>query len=333
MENDEFSDEPRRRRMPQKGFPQFRYRSIEAEVEDARTSVRRWWWEYLRLSKDYWLICKTSPDRYRPQTTDDRVAQIFRAFGNVHEGTFDDWWRKIGSRRFEEKAGPPTVLELLPDRTHPHFDPSKVIRLEIPLTVSRRTIQRQVSQILKRYEDLRPRSRLETSRSEYPINPVRFRLHTLQVMHEVYCLHRELIAKPAALRNIAKTEDARREWKQHYEHRADLYRIGKLLRISPSNERLSGDEMEIRAKQNRMRASVSRYLRRADQLISNVEYGQFPVFKDIKKPESRFTKRQLAHQQELELEWWSLNLSSELSGEKVDAARLIYYTESGTAFA
>lgn len=318
---------------PQKGLRRFRYRTAEAELADARESVRRWWWEYLRLSKDYWLLCKTTSNRLRPETQDEGLAHIYMRFGDVHASSFDDWWLDIGSRVFREQHEPPKVKEI---QAHPE-NIARVgrgnILIKVPLSLSRVTIQRQISKILKKYEDQRPNNRLEISRSDFPINPVRYRLHTLQVMHEVYCLHRELITKPAALQTLAGTVDLRREWKQKYEKRADLYRIGKLLRISPSNERLSGEVDEIRAKQNRMRASVSRFLRRADQLIGNVEYGKFPVFTNHEKLEPRFTQRQLNQHKELEAEWWSLHLTSELTGDKVEAARALYYSEQGNDFA
>ena len=81
-----------------------------------------------------------------------------------------------------------------------------------------------------------------------------------------------------------------------------------------------------------MRASVSRFLRRAEQLISYVEYGKFPVFINHEKPEQRFTSRQLEQHKELEAEWWSLNLTSELTGDRVEAARALYYSEQGNDF-
>ena len=88
-----------------------------------------------------------------------------------------------------------------------------------------------------------------------------------------------------------------------------------------------GKEEEIRKKQNVMRASVSRFLKRADQLVANVEYGKFPVFKEIKLPERRFTDRQRQAHIELEKEWWSLNLTSSLSSKKVEDARRLHYSE------
>ena len=318
---------------PQKGLRRFRYRSQEAELADARVSVRRWWWEYLRLSKDYWLICKTSRSRLRPETTDEGLANIYRKFGDVHASNFDDWWLERGSMIFREQHEPPKVKEIHPNPENIARIGRDNILIKVPLALSRVTIQRQISRILIKHEAKRPNNRLEISRSDFPINPVRYRLHTLQIMHEVYCLHRELITKPAALRSIAGTVDERQEWKMKWEQRADLYRIGKLLRISPNNERLIGTEQQIRAKQNGMRASVSRFLRRTEQLISNVEYGKFPVFTIHEKPEQRFNQRQLAQHKKLEAEWWSLNLTSELTGDKVDAARALYYSDYGNDFA
>ena len=86
------------------------------------------------------------------------------------------------------------------------------------------------------------------------------------------------------------------------------------------------------ARQNRMRASVSRFMRRAEQLIGNVEYGKFPVFFNHEKPELRFTSRQLERHKELEKEWWALSLTSDLTGDRVEAARALYYSEQGNDF-
>ena len=296
-------------------------------MADARASVRRWWWEYLRLSKTYWLLCQTSgTDNAR--TLDARLAAIYRKFGNVYDLSFDDWWRKRGSHLFKEQKEPPKVIEIAHDMSNlSQYRDGKVL-IEIPLVLSRATIQRKVSEILKLHESERVRNKLEISASDFPINPVRYRLRTLQVMHEVHCLHRELIAKPAALGQVTGREDA-----QMFAKRADLFRIGKLLRISPSNESLVGTAIEIHKKQNRMRASVGRFLTRAEQLIANVEYGKFPVYKPVKLPERRFTEKHLLVHRKLEEQWWSLDLTSELSGSKVKDARFLHYSENSNDFA
>jgi len=320
------------RRQPQKGLTRFRYETPEGEVRDAAESVRRWWWEYLRLSKDYWLVCKTSSNRNSPRTIDEGLARIFQKFGNIYDITFEDWWRRMGATVFQEQYGPPKVIEIEEDLSNLRETRFGTVLLQVPLDLSRITIQRQISRILKEYDDQRPRSKLEISTSEFPIHPARYRMHILQAMHEAHCLHRELIDKPNELRKLAGTKDERKEWKKRYEQRADLFRIGKLLRISPNNEKLIGDEKTIREKQNRMRASVSRYLRRAQQLISNVEYGRFPVFSTHRKHIERFSKTQKERHIELEAEWWALDLTSDLSGNTVQDARRLHYSEHGNDF-
>ena len=323
----------RPRRQPQKGLARFRYETPEGEVRDAAESVRRWWWEYLRLSKDYWLVCKTSSNRNSPRTIDEGLARIFQKFGNIYDIAFEDWWRETGATLFQEQSGPPKVIEIAEDLSNLRDTRFGTVLLQVPLDLSRVTIQRQISRILKQYGEERPRSKLEISTSAFPIHPARYRMHILQAMHEAHCLHRELIDKPTALRKLAATNDERKEWKIRYEQRADLFRIGKLLKISPNNERLIGSEQEIRTKQNRMRASVSRYLRRAEQLIGNAEYGRFPVFENPRQVSERFTHHQKLRHVELESEWWSLDLTSALSGNKVDEARRLHYSEYGNDFA
>lgn len=331
MTMNDLTDEPASNRLaPQKGLRHFRYTTAGAELADARESVRRWWWEYLRLSKDYWLVCKTSQASGVIETTDAVLRRIYIKFGNVHDCTFDRWWPARGSKVFREQIDPPRVKEVQMSEGHYQVPVNRdKLILEVPISLSRATIQKQISKILKNYEERRPNNRLMLSKSDFPINPVRYRLHTLQVMHEIYCLHRELITKPVALRSIAGTPDQRKEWQQKYEQRADLFRIGEVLNISPSNMLVTGDITNDRAKKNRMRATVSRFLRRADQLISNVEQGKFPVFTTAARPARRFTKRQLASHLELEPEWWSLDLTSELTGNKVAAAGRLYYNEYG----
>jgi len=321
MENSANQQHPTRFRPPQKGMPHFRYASAAAELADARESVRRWWWEYLRLSKTYWLLCQTSGP-YNARTLDERLAAIYRKFGNVYDLSFDDWWKKRGAHIFEEQKEPPKVIEIASDMSNLSQYRDGKLLIEIPLVLSRATIQRKISAILKKHETERVNNKLEISESAFPINPVRYRLHTLQTMHEVHCLHRELIAKPAAL-GLKKAK----EYEKDFTKRADLFRIGALLRISPNNEELIGEDKMVRKKQNRMRASVGRFLTRTEQLIANVEYGKFPVFKPVKLPERRFTEKHLLAHRELEEQWWALDLTSELSGSKVLDAMRVHYSE------
>jgi hypothetical protein len=304
-----------------KGQPRVRFRSPEDSLSVAKEGVHRWWWEFLRLSKDYWLVCQTSKNG-KVETQDKELAKVYKAFGNVHECTFEEWWVDRGSWVFREKDAFPKVKEVVrnPRDRASHKYLSDHIWIDIPLKLSRRTIQRQIGRILDLHEAQRLSNRLEMSTSKFKLNPVQYRLHTLRKMHELHSLHRELVDKPAAHRS--KKKDGA------YAKRADLFRIGKLLQISPSNESLRGEVDEIFKRQNRMRASVSRLLKRSELLIANVEQGVFPSFKPSKPQENkRFDARQIEMHKELEAEWWLLDLTSSLSAGKIDDARRVHYGE------
>ena len=63
-------------------------------------------------------------------------------------------------------------------------------------------------------------------------------------------------------------------------------------------------------------------------LISNVEIGKFPRFTKI-SPIERFSKGQRESHVELEKLWWDLDLTSTLSGTKVEDAKQIVYSWYG----
>jgi hypothetical protein len=195
--------------------------------------------------------------------------------------------------------------------------------VDIPLKLSARTIKRQIGKILDQYTEQRLNDRRLLTSAEFHFSPSRLSLHTLKRTHEVYCLHRELIAKPMALNKARGIKRHRAD----YAKRADLFRIGKLLHLSPSNESLRGTAKEIYAKQNQMRVAVSRILKNAQRLITNCEYGQFPSYAEL-VPQHRFSLRQLMSHQELEEAWWALDLTSSLSEVKLSEVRAIHYEEA-----
>lgn len=304
-----------------KGQSRVMFRSPEDSLGVVKEGVHRWWWEFLRISKDYWLVCITSKNG-RIETQDKELAKVYRAFGNVYDCSFEQWWIDRGSWVFRETDPFPKVKEVArsPRERAAHRYESDRLWVDIPLKLSRRSIQRQIGRILDQHEDQRLSNRLEMSTSKFKLNPVQYRVLTLKKMYEVKALHRELISKPTAVEANKKNAA--------YAKRADLFRIGKLLRVSPSNETLTGDAGKNFEKQNRMRASVSRLLKRSELLIANVEQGVFPSFKPVKPTESkRFNARQLEMHKELEAQWWSLDLTSSLSAGKIDDARRVHYEE------
>lgn len=265
------------------------------------------------------MLCQTSKEG-QPETQDEAFAKIFLDFGNVYEGTFEDWWVNTGSNLFAERTAPPIVKQINPTAVSPEESRSSIF-VEIPLTLSYETVQNQIRRILDTYSDVRPGNRLETSTSDYPIAVALTRLRVLEQLHDLYCLHRELIAKPKALSALNHGKSS-----TEYEIRADLFRIGKIMRLSPSNERLIGEPEEIQAKLRAMRSLVSRNLAKAQTLIANAEKGIFASYEEVTPAEDRFTSAQLKKHKELEEQWWGVSLFSSDSRISIEDVKRIPYS-------
>lgn len=84
----------------------------------------------------------------------------------------------------------------------------------------------------------------------------------------------------------------------------------------------------MRARQNRMRVAVSRFLKNSKLLFANVEQGTFPSYKPVELMATpRFNARQLEQHKELESKWWELTLMSELSADKMSRVANVRYVE------
>jgi hypothetical protein len=66
-------------------------------------------------------------------------------------------------------------------------------------------------------------------------------------------------------------------------------------------------------------------MKRAKALIANVEHGVFPDDEMPNKIPIRFSSKQEAGHMELEAKWWTLDLSSSLSENKLAKALRIHY--------
>jgi hypothetical protein len=289
-----------------KGLPDFRFTEREAQIElaQAKVSVYRWWYEFLRLSEDYRYLCHVSRGG-EPKTGDKRLARVYRDFGDVFKLPFDAWWSRRGSKLFREKAAPAVVRAI--DLQRPTLTASQdqwgSLLIEVPLSLTRMRILKDVGRLITEHRDARPPSRLAASQSQYPINPVRYKLHTLQTTHEVLCLYRDLML------NL-----------DHYNYadKVDQFQIGKILHLNRRAERLIGDPADIARKKNTMRATVGRYLARGNLLIANVEIGAFPKYTPVESSARRFTSAQHEEKEELVHKWRRYSLLSELSSDAVN---------------
>jgi hypothetical protein len=292
---------------PQKMLDHFRHESMEQQAREASTSLRRWWWEYLRLSKDYWFLCRTCPED-KPETYDKMLAQVFKDFGNVHEGTFEEWWVRKGSSAFAEQQLPPRVERLTPIDGVITGDWSGRVVIQIPLQLTRETVQKQVLEILDEITG-RPARQIKVSTSRYPSSMIMPRVETLQKELDAYCLYRLLVARPKALAKIQVDEEDRQT-------QEELFRVGVLSGLNQTYATLRGPEEQINKRKRYMRSLVSTTVLKVAKTIANVEIGRFPTDAEIEDPKVRFTSKQDAVLAKMEEEWWSLDLYSGMSKER-----------------
>lgn len=287
-----------------KGLPEYRY-MVSDQLEckklcgDAQESIYRWWFEFLRCSRDYWFLCKISEGR-RPQTRDPILARVYRDFGNIHSLPFSSWWDSRGEELFKERhQGTAEIREFESNSGGINYSNKRwgKIVLEIPLAKRRGEIIEEVKKILTEKGVGSKDAWLSASSAKYPLECAKFDLDRLKTIHTVYALKRYLIDR----------------------HNGDLnkpgqFELGAILELNPKAALQRGGIDSIRKKRNIMRVIVSRHLRSAKMIIENVETGRFPYSgaPEGAIPADRFTSSQRRYQKELESEWLSINPFSDL---------------------
>ena len=268
-----------------KGMRQLRYKRQEDMLRDALRSPYYWWWAFLRLSKDYWWVC-----RRRGAVGDQRLKGMYRDFGNVYEVTFEEWFMVRGKRLLSEELALPVVRKLSPTNLELSRPLGRHLILEIPLNMTEKSIISQVRKQLRNHPE-REVERISTAKRK--------------------------LAKLIGIRQDV-IESAYAVWKLHHESRDDrivlkigqahgtksLYQIGKELRLVRSCMPVSTDNQEAAAKRvNGMKVAVSRMLTRANNLIENAAIGVFPSIQPIKE-EIEYSTPQLLRMLEAVASGW-----------------------------
>jgi hypothetical protein len=244
------------------------------ELRAASKSPYYVWWRYLRLSKDYWWVCKQNGE-----TLDSELRRLWVDFGDVFDTNFPNWWVKHARKLFAESVRLPHVRQIDPSRDELHDDPTQYVIVEIPLNVTERTISRQVLTIVRNHPNRK-------------INPVstaarqlaKWRGIKMAVLKDAQTIwgvvHMVELAKqgcehvPVEFRNIS-----------HYHIGVKLHLVGSCM-PSPTDS-----DDKARRKRNGMKVAVTRMLTRANALIANAEIGIFPSFEKL-APRQRWTEEQ-----------------------------------------
>ena len=235
----------RQKRLFFKGFEGFTRATEELEYKEASETVYYWWWRFMRLSPVFWFASQTGHMPIHPQT-----AETFKRIGNL-EQNFVVWWRETGRYIFAEAKRPAKVERLEIETLQEHGFREDSLLLEIPLTIRKETIIKQVKKLLSEVHEGRELNLAATSTAKLGLHTKRYRLRTLEI-ESLVLLYKMLYPE------------------------ITIWKIGDRLRIAPQL-RVRGSE---RGANERMFANMNsltgRYLYKARFTLANVEQGIFP---------------------------------------------------------
>jgi hypothetical protein len=257
-----------------KGLRRFRYADSADELRDAWASPYRWWWSYLRLSKDYWWVCQQ-----KGETLDSELRRMWEDFGNVFASSFDDWWKKKGRALFAEQVRLPHVRKIDNQLSNLSADAARHVLVEIPLNLTERTITRQVLAIVRADANRKIKPVSAATRQLCKLRGIR--MAVLNDAHDIWCLNLlvQLAKQPKS--TIGKP----------FDHMTSQ-QLGAAVRLVRScmPKPTDGEDLE-RKKRNGMKVAVSRMLTRVDALVANAEIGRFPSVEPV-APRKRWTAKQ-----------------------------------------
>jgi hypothetical protein len=253
------------------GLSNLKYPNKRKELAAAKRSLYYLWWRFLRLSEDYWWLCE-----FNGKSKDKAFNETFKKFGNVFAGTFEEWWTTRGAGLFAYKLEPPKVEWLDKGKFYGESENYYKILL-IPKNLTKSEIASQVRKVLASHKKAPLSKKI---RYDISISDTRgMKRAVLERVIDVWSLNQVL---KLAIQNDRLDRP----------ERFTQYWIGKQLDLMRSGSQPQFVNIETQAKhQLAVRVKVNRYLSKAQLLITNAEYGQFPVVKKIKQS-SRWTDSQ-----------------------------------------
>jgi hypothetical protein len=251
-----------------------RYDSRELEIAAAKRSLYYWWWRYLRLSANYWWLCKE-----QGRTLDKEFAQTYGVFGDVFSLEFDEWWDLKGARAFAYSVTPPKVTLCSSDTMLIGHAEGHYIPVLIPIHLTKSRILTQLGEVLRNHRP-KPLSRSITSQTDLQSMRGLSKKKIIDA-HKVWCLN-DAISREIRNGNLNQPQRFTQYW------------LGKKLRLDPRH----GESVKFTINRDEkmrlaLRVKVNRYLSKANNIISNVEVCKFPVVTPC-ETKKRWTKSQLA---------------------------------------
>lgn len=238
---------------PRPPLSQERHDELHEEQRQARSSWYWIWYRCLKRSSEYQHCCANAGK--------GRLKHMYGDFGDVVDMSFPQWWQRIGRYLFAERKAIPKVQSYthrrdLEEITHLR---DKVV-IEIPLTIRKSTVVRQINKILKdAYEgrDVVPR---EQSTARRKLAKSKLRKETVGKMLDLY------------------------ELRDRYP-KLTLWQLGERagIELDLMARTTEAVQMTVQEERIRMGIAVSRYLKQATNLIWNATEGDFPSIKPLPK--------------------------------------------------
>lgn len=229
-----------------KGILGFTRADDDVLAKEADNSIYRWWWEFMRLSPVFWYARTRCID-----PVDPKIAETYSLVGDLTDDTFYKWWNTTGRYSFAEAKRPNKVEVLDLNNLEQHPFKEKAFYLEIPLTIRRETILKQIKEKLDEYHDGRYMDLAATSTAKLKLFTKRYRLRTIELEYWVL-LYRMLYPK------------------------IEMWRIGDRLQISPHLRIRGLHGWEESPLFSRLSSITGRYLYKAKFSLNNLAYGNFP---------------------------------------------------------
>ena len=184
---------------------------------------------------------------------------MYDDFGDVVDMRFEQWWQHNGRYLFAERKSIPVVQSYTHQRDLETIGRLRdKIVIEVPLTLRKSTVVRQINKILKAAYDGREVVPREQSTARRKLAKSKLRKETTNKILDVYELR---IKKP----NLT------------------LWQLGEQAGIELDLMARSTDGQMLSLQQERIRMgiAVSRYLKQARNLIWNATEGVFPNTKTL----------------------------------------------------
>ena len=223
---------------------------IEEELRQARKSPAYWWFKCLEASDEYRSCCDLLGY--------GELGETYSKFGNIFSYPhFDSWWLKQGRFLFIQQESKKVKVfdsEMF-RRTKTDSD---ILVLEIPLTLRKQTVMRQIGKELKKAYEGREVDIQKNSTAKVKFEKSKIRMTTVELLLKIQRLrkkHPDLSLNELGIKAGIQL---------------DLF-----ARITNSEDMDDSDYERTR----RMTIAVSRYLKQARLLIDNAADGVFPSIK------------------------------------------------------